>query len=193
MCGNGIRVFARYLAEQGLVDPGQPVQIDSRDGIKVLTFCDDGEIKVDLGPVSVGGDVKIAVEGREFVAHTADVGNPHAVAVVDDLAEAGRLLDRPGYAAEDFPEGVNLEFVVVGGDRDVTMRVYERGVGETQSCGTGACAVAAVLAARHDAELPASYQVKVPGGTLTVTIDDEHHAHLKGPALIVAEGTYLIG
>jgi diaminopimelate epimerase len=190
MCGNGIRVLARYLAEQGLIDPSRPVSIDSRDGIKLVRFCDDGEISVDLGVVTVGGDVKIAVEGREYVAHSADVGNPHAVALVEDLAEAGRLYERPDYAADDFPNGVNVEFVVVRGDRDVAMRVYERGVGETQSCGTGACAGAAVVASRQDAQLPASYRVQVPGGIVTVTLDHKHHAHLKGPAVLVAEGTW---
>lgn len=189
MCGNGIRVFARYLADQGLIDPSGPVQIDSRDGLKVVTFCDDGEISVDLGVVTVGGEVKISVEGREHAAQAAEVGNPHAVAVVDDLAAAGSLYEQPEYAARDFPQGVNIEFVVVRSDRDVAMRVYERGVGETCSCGTGACAVAAVVAARQQADLPATYRVEVPGGILSVTIDVEHHAHLKGPAVLVASGT----
>lgn len=191
MCGNGIRVFARYLAEQGLVDPTGPVQIDSRDGVKDVTFCRDGEISVDLGVVTIGGEVKIAVEGHEHIAQAADVGNPHAVAVVESLTSAGSLRERPGYAVADFPQGVNVEFVVVDGDRDLSMRVYERGVGETQSCGTGACAVAGVVAARQQVELPAAYRVKVPGGVLTVTIDQQHHAHLKGPAVLVAEGTWL--
>lgn len=190
MCGNGIRVFARYLAERGLVDPSGPVQIDSRDGVKVVTFAADGEISVDLGVVTVGGEVTIVVDGREYVAQAADVGNPHAVTVVDDLADAGSLCEHPGYAPEDFPQGVNVEFVVVDGDRELSMRVHERGVGETQSCGTGACAVAGVVAARQQAELPASYRVRVPGGALTVTIDGEHHAHLKGPAVIVADGIW---
>jgi diaminopimelate epimerase len=190
MCGNGVRVFARYLASAGLVDPREKLAVDTRDGLKDVVFCDDGEISVDMGSPTVGSHVKVEVDGRALAALAVDMGNPHAVSFVESLADAGSLREAPLFAAVDFPEGVNVEFAVRQGQAALAMRVFERGVGETQSCGTGACAVAAV--ARHLArgEGWSSYRVDVPGGTLTVDFDDRGHAHLKGPAVLVAEGTW---
>ena len=209
MCGNGVRVFARYLVDAGLVDPtalAGPLPIDTRDGVKQVTFCDDGEISVDMGRPTLGGPVRIGVEGREYDAWAVDMGNPHAVAFVDSLEEVGSLTEQPSFAAADFPHGVNIEFVVRRGPDDVAMRVHERGVGETWSCGTGACAVAVAAASRPEGSgagagdasegagaappLPATYSVQVPGGTLTVTWGTDKHVHLKGPAVLVAEGTW---
>jgi diaminopimelate epimerase len=196
MCGNGVRVFARYLADAGLVDPSEPLDVETRDGVKDIVFCADGEISVDMGSPTVGRVVKVEVDGRSFEALSVDVGNPHAVAFVGRLADAGSLREAPGYSPDDFPQGVNVEFAVRESSGVLSMRVFERGVGETQSCGTGACAVAA--AARHAAgDRPASsggspwsYPVDVPGGRLTVTFDERGHVHLKGPAVVVAEGTW---
>jgi diaminopimelate epimerase len=190
MCGNGVRVFARYLASAGLVDPAEPLAVDTRDGIKDVVFCADGEISVDMGAPKVGSFVKVEAAGRAFDALSVRMGNPHAVAFVDGLADAGELLDAPGYAEHDFPDGVNVEFAVRRQPAELAMRVFERGVGETQSCGTGACAVAA--AARHlaDGGAASSYTVEVSGGRLTVRFDDRGHAHLQGPAVLVAEGSW---
>ena len=224
MCGNGVRVFARYLAAAGLVDVAAlagPLPIDTRGGVKLVTFCDDGEFSVDMGVVAVGGLVDVSVGGRWHAARSVDLGNPHAVAFVDSLDEAGGLATSPFYCAEEFPDGVNIEFVVPQGEAALAMRVFERGVGETMSCGTGACA--AVVAARYDgvgqggaavgaamAEGgghmsgvssatsgrsgceggPATYRVRVPGGVLTASVDERGHIHLKGPAVLVAEGTW---
>lgn len=211
MCGNGVRVFARYLADVGLVDTSQPVAIDTRDGVKMVTFADDGEISVDMGKPKVGGDVKVDVGGRVFPARDVDLGNPHAVAFVDSLDEAGELRGSPMFSAADYPNGVNIEFVVRRGPGQVAMRVYERGVGETRSCGTGACAVAVAtaLADAGSAASPAAegwegiphlpsatagegvvYRVEMPGGLLTVTWAEDGHIHLKGPAVLVAAGTW---
>jgi diaminopimelate epimerase len=190
MCGNGVRVFALYLRMQGLVDETKPLAVDTRDGLKWVTFCDDGEMSVDMGVATVGAQVKVSVEGRGYEARAVDVGNPHAVAVVESLDEAGELRFAPEYAPADFPTGVNIEFVVRRGPGQLAMRVYERGVGETQSCGTGACAVAAVALAQDGTSAPGSYEIEVPGGRLTVTRAADHHLHLKGPAALVAEGTW---
>ena len=123
--------------------------------MKRVGFCSDGEINVHMGTRPAGPMVKVSVEGREFEAQSVDVGNPHAVVLVDDLSEAGDLQSSPGFDAADFPEGVNVEFVVRRGDRALALRVFERGVGETPSCGTGACAVvAAVAAARQTGRRP---------------------------------------
>ena len=100
------------------------------------------------------------------------MGNPHAVAFVDDLAEAGPLLDEPEHDAAVYPDGVNVEFVVRRGERHVAMRVHERGSGETRSCGTGACAVMVATALVDDgARAATTYRVDVPGGTLDRHLD----------------------
>ena len=116
MCGNGIRVFALHLAQEGLVDPTQPVPIGTRDGVKVLTF--DGDlITADMGTPKVLGETKVSVGTASWEARHVDMGNPHAVAFVSSLDEAGPLLDQPSYDAGLYPHGVNIEFVVRRGAR----------------------------------------------------------------------------
>jgi diaminopimelate epimerase len=190
ICGNGIRLFARYLTVTGLADAASPLPVDTRDGVKLAVFCDDGEISVDMGVPKVGRQVRVGVEGRAFEATAVDLGNPHAVAFVDSLDEVGNLQTSPRYLADDFPDGVNVEFVVRRGQHELSMRVFERGVGETQSCGTGACA--AVVAARVPSDEPSgtTYSVNVLGGRLIVTCDESGHVQLKGPAVLVAEGVW---
>jgi diaminopimelate epimerase len=191
MCGNGIRVFARYLVDEGLADPAAPIPVGTRGGLKVLTVDGDA-ITADMGSPRVLGESKVAVPGHAWVARHVDMGNPHAVAFVDSLDDAGPLHDAPEHDATTYPHGVNVEFVVRRGERHVAMRVHERGSGETRSCGTGACAVMVAAAVADDAR-PAgtdvSYRVDVPGGTLTVTWTADDRVLLTGPAVIVARGT----
>ncbi len=144
MCGNGIRVFARYLVDEGLAT--SPVDVDTRDGVKTLTV--DGDlITVDMGTPKLLGDTTVAAEGITWAARHVDMGNPHAVAFVGSLDEAGPLLDAPTHDPAVYPEGVNVEFVVRRAERHIAMRVHERGSGETRSCGTGACAAMVAAAA----------------------------------------------
>jgi diaminopimelate epimerase len=165
------------------------MDIGTRDGVKTLTVDDDGAITADLGEARVLGETKVAVEGRSWSATHVDTGNPHAVAFVDDLADAGPLLTPPDHDPAVYPHGVNVEFVVRRGEAHVAMRVHERGSGETRSCGTGACA-AMVATAVADGRGPGSaYRVDVPGGRLTVTWTEAGRVLLTGPAVIVAEGT----
>jgi diaminopimelate epimerase len=190
MCGNGIRLFAHYLASSGLVSTTSPLAIDTRDGVKQAVFCDDGQISIDMGRPRIGPQVRVGVEGRAFEATAVDLGNPHAVAFVELLDEVGPLQVSPRYVADDFPDGVNVEFVMRQGDHSLSMRVFERGVGETQSCGTGACAAVAA-ATRSSTDPPGTpYTVDVLGGRLTVTWAEDGHLQLKGPAAVVAEGTW---
>ncbi|MGA8248195.1 MAG: diaminopimelate epimerase, partial [Nocardioides sp.] len=130
MCGNGIRVFALHLVEEGLVPADQPVRIATRAGVRTVTR--DGDAwSVDMGVAGILGETKIGVAERSWPAVHVDVGNPHAVVLVDDLAEAGSLAEEPSYDEGLFPEGVNVEFVVRRGAGHVAMRVHERGSGET--------------------------------------------------------------
>jgi diaminopimelate epimerase len=188
MCGNGIRVFARYLVAAGLAAAGA-VDINTLDGVKQVRLGDSGDVTVDMGVANFPGpdDLTVAVESRVWPATAVDMGNPHAVAFVDFLADAGDLRLVPT-VDPGLPDGVNVEFVVRQGERHLAMRVHERGVGETRSCGTGACA-AMVAAARADgAPAVSSYVVDVPGGRLTVATRADGHVELTGPAVIVATG-----
>ena len=114
-----------------------------------------------------------------------DIGNPPAVVLVEDLAEAGPLGEPPGYDAADFPDGVNVEFVARLGPDHLSMRVYERGVGETYSCGTGACAAAVAVGTGHG-----PWGVDMLGGRLEVAVDAHGALDLTGPAEIVASGDF---
>lgn len=191
MCGNGIRVFARFLVDEGLAPAGE-MAIATRDGVKTVRLWRWGDVTVDMGVARLPGTERSVIVGdRTWPAVEVDVGNPHAVVFVGDLAEAGALEEAPR-AEPAFPNGVNVEFVADRGPRHVAMRVHERGVGETRSCGTGACA-AMVAAARRDAgeasgAAPVAYVVDVPGGRLSVAERADGHLELTGPAVLVARG-----
>lgn len=188
MCGNGIRVFARHLVQEGLADPTAPFVVGTRDGDKIITLR-DGAISVDMGVPQVLGFSKVTADGNTWEAQDVRTGNPHAVAFVDRLADAGTLLMQPEYDRSVYPDGVNIEFVVREGERHVAMRVHERGSGETRSCGTGACAVAVATAVADRAARPTTYRIDVPGGTVHVSWNADDHIVLTGPAEIVARGT----
>ena len=138
-----------------------------------------------MGVAQILGETKVGLDGHSWPAVHVDLGNPHAVAMVDDLAEAGSLVEEPAYDEALYPEGVNVEFVVRRGVDHLAMRVHERGSGETRSCGTGACAAA--VAAAGDG--PGRWRVDVPGGELAVSRDEAGHVFLTGPAVLVARGT----
>jgi diaminopimelate epimerase len=188
MCGNGLRVLARYLWQTGLVgEAAEPLRIGTRSGVHEVERRPDGEISVGMGRATVGPEVKVTVGSRSWPALSVDVGNPHAVAFVDDLVQVGSLSAAPDYAATDFPAGVNVEFVTRPGPGRLAVRVHERGVGETRSCGSGACA-AAVAAQRLDGL--ACYTVDLPGGRLDVSWTAGGELVLTGPAEIVARGEF---
>ena len=183
MCGNGIRVFAKHLYDEGLVPAEQPVRVATRDGVKTVTRPGT-TYTADIGVATLHGETKVSVGDRSWAALHVDVGNPHAVVMVDNLADAGNLYEEPAYDEALYPDGVNVEFVVRRGPDHIAMRVHERGSGETRSCGTGACA-AAVAAAGG---VSGRWLVDVPGGTLEVTRHDDGRVLLTGPAVIVARG-----
>jgi diaminopimelate epimerase len=212
MCGNGIRLYASYLAEAGLIASGRH-QVATRGGIRTVEVpAGGGDVTVDMGPPVVvppaagaGATRSAVVQGRQFIGVPVSMGNPHLVCAASDVA----ALDLSGPVAASelaFPDGVNVEFfewvtheesgaqppVVADGPLRalpvagrVRMRVIERGVGETLSCGTGACAVAVAALGGPGRAV----EVDVPGGRLLVGWT-EQTLLLSGPAVIVAEGTW---
>ena len=193
MCGNGSRVFARYLDATGLITDAQ-VLIATRGGLREISMESDLSISVDMGvPTTPGGTAVVTVGSRQIPAVGVMIPNPHAVSFVDSLDDAGDLLVSPGIApAAVFNEGANVEFVVIRGDHHIAMRVFERGVGETLSCGTGACAAAFAYLRRIDAPAGHEVRVDVTGGTLSITETEAGHLLLRGPADLVARGTVLL-
>ncbi|GAA3216059.1 diaminopimelate epimerase [Streptomyces sp. XM83C] len=194
MCGNGVRVFARYLQRAGLAAEGD-LAVATRGGVKTVHLAKDGDITVGMGRAAFPeGEVTVTVGERSWPARNVNMGNPHAVAFVEDLAHAGTLHDAPPFSpASVYPDGVNVEFVVDRGPAHVAMRVHERGAGETRSCGTGACAVAVATARRDGVDpavtgTPATYTVDLPGGRLVITERPDGEIEMTGPAVIVAEG-----
>jgi diaminopimelate epimerase len=185
MCGNGIRVFARYLVRHGLAE-GPEFTVATRSGPRRIRMGTDGEVTVDMGAVAVLGPGSAVIAGQAYPGLRVSVGNPHLACLVDDPLSSFDLSPAPGLDPGLFPEGGNVELVRVTGPASVAMRVHERGSGETRSCGTGAVAAAAAAAAASGTG-DGIWAVRVTGGDLAVTLE-AGRAWLTGPAVIVAEG-----
>lgn len=202
MCGNGARVFARFLLEYRLASlkPGETLSIGTRAGVKDIQLSTNG-FAIDMGRWKLGSDSLEVSANRLDVSRpglSINVGNPHVVVALASQEELDQL--DLGEAPRVTPlqsEGANIEFVVPGdpllkdGVGQISMRVHERGVGETLSCGTGI--VASALAVRNWAGegAPNFWQVKVPGGVLGVRMfatEDGEHVGLSGPAELVYSG-----
>lgn len=202
MCGNGIRVYARFLLENGLAElaPGQTLPIGTRGGVRDVQRNATG-YQVDLGRWSLNGGEPLVRARNLKVARPGlgiNVGNPHVVVALstDEELDSADLSWIPVLDPE--PEvGANVEFVVPrdplvkDGVGHIRMRVHERGSGETLSCGTGA--VAAALATRYWAgeAAPSQWRVEVPGGVLGVRMwpaEDGEHVSLSGPAEFSFDG-----
>ncbi|MFD4640395.1 diaminopimelate epimerase [Lentzea sp. NPDC058436] len=185
MCGNGLRVFARYLVDAGHQPQGEFV-VGTRAGDRTVTTHPDGSVTNDMGPARVTGTSIAAVDGAGIGGFAVDVGNPHLACVTDVPVESFDLTVPPGFDPVMFPHGVNVELINVIGDNALRMRVYERGVGETRSCGTGTVAsVASWLSGQGRTTGEAT--VEVLGGRVRVTIEPTTST-LTGPAVLVARG-----
>ncbi len=203
MCGNGIRVFARYLLEHGLVsfEAGSTLPIATRAGIKDLTQTATG-FAVDLGTWRISEEEVLVKSYGLKVARPGlhvNLGNPHVVVALADLTELEALdLHRAPELDPPAQDGANVEFVVPSdplideGVASLTMRVHERGVGETLSCGTGVAAAA--IAIRHWAGgIQNNWRVSVPGGELAVKMfgsEDGERVAISGPAELSFSGTW---
>lgn len=203
MCGNGIRVFARYLTETGLatLEPGDTLAVGTRAGVKSIQRSGAG-FQADLGRWQLDAtEVTVHADGLTVPRPSVGIstGNPHRVVALADETELEALeLHRAPWLSPELPAGANVEFVVPAdpliddGVGQIRMRVHERGSGETLSCGTGA--VAAALATRYWAGegAPNHWRVRVPGGVLGVRMfptEDGEHVGLSGPAELVFDTT----
>jgi diaminopimelate epimerase len=204
MCGNGVRCIAKYVYDYGLTDKTR-ISIETKGGIKYLDLqVENGKVKtvkVDMGePILNTKEIpvewqkekmigeKVKINGQEYEMTCVSMGNPHAVVWVDDTASLP--LEKIGPIFEKhamFPERVNTEFVQILNKKEVNMRVWERGSGETLACGTGACAtaVACILNGKTEEEVI----IHLLGGDLKIEYDKKtNHVFMTGPATIVFDG-----
>ena len=202
MCGNGIRGLAKFVHERGLIGKN-PLAVETDAGLKTLSLHLDGGrvagVTVDMGipewrgreiPVDADGEVldrPLVVDGRTWSVTCVSMGNPHCIVFVDEVA--GLSLETIGPRFEQhpfFPRRVNTEFVKVEDRRRLTMRVWERGAGETMACGTGACAVA--VAAARTGRSERQVTVTLPGGPLEIDWRPDDRVLMTGDAVAVFEG-----
>jgi diaminopimelate epimerase len=187
-CGNGARCFVKFVHARGLTAKRE-VRVETRGGIIVPRLEDDGEVSVDMGVPSKASQEKLALPGETIDVMVLSIGNPHAVQVVPDVEAApvttqGPLIERHAR----FPGRVNAGYLQVLGRGRVALRVWERGAGETLSCGTGACA--AVVAGITRRLIDSPVRVDTRGGTLTIAwAGGDNAVWMKGPAQAVYEGT----
>ncbi|MGX1858760.1 diaminopimelate epimerase [Dietzia sp. NPDC055340] len=195
MCGNGVRVFAHALVATGRAETGE-VRVGTRSGPRPARILehrgDRAVVRVDMGQPELLGLSSVQVGDRTFAGIAVDMGNPHLACVVPGLdgekLAALPLHRQPGFDTDFFPEGVNVEISTPLREGRVSMRVHERGAGETMSCGTGI--VATAVAALADAGRTAGeVVVTVPGGEVAVGLT-ESGSTLTGPSVLVAEGTF---
>lgn len=193
MCGNGVRVFAHYLLASGLETRDEFI-VGSLAGPRPVVLhawdATTADVTVEMGKVNRLGTGEAIVGGRPFTGLAIDVGNPHLACVdadltVDELA-ALDVAAQVRFDTTQFPDGVNVEVLTAPSNGSVTMRVHERGVGETRSCGTGTVA-AAVAALAYQGATTGTLAVRIPGGEVTVSVTDAS-SFLRGPSVLVAEG-----
>lgn len=212
MCGNAIRCVGKYAFERGLLEheaiTKQECTVETKGGIKILYFAlkTDNKtvdtISVDMGiPTFLAHEIPVAISsetcfnhalevlGTTYTLSCVSVGNPHAVIFVDnvegfDLETVGPIIENH----ELFPRRINVEFVQVLDRSRVRMRVWERGAGETEACGTGACATAIICAKLGHTDK--KVEVILNGGSLEIEMKDDHHVFMTGDAHIVFEGEY---
>jgi diaminopimelate epimerase len=203
MCGNGIRCLALFAREEGMTDATH-MQVATRAGLMTIEVGENGRVRVDMGapifepaaiPIRWEGTealhAKLEVDGEVVEATCLSMGNPHAVLFVDDPERAPVATLGPRLEThEAFPNRANVEFVRVVSPERVEMRVWERGVGETLACGTGACAAA--VASRLIGGADAAMVVSLPGGELEIewegSLEDDKPVFMTGPAVRSFEG-----
>ncbi|MHB8859707.1 MAG: diaminopimelate epimerase [Thermoleophilia bacterium] len=202
MCGNGIRMLARYLVDRGVTSE-RTLAVTTGAGVIAPTVATDGMVTVRMGTARLDGHGVAAVEsaqvtgagprakleaaGNEFEFTFIDMGNPHCVIETDDPEAVELGIFGPAIENHElFPNRTNVEFMKVLGESEVAMRVWERGVGETNACGTGACAVAVAAHLTHGAASPIT--VHLPGGDLVIEVGPGMEVIMTGSAEEVYSG-----
>lgn len=184
MCGNGLRCVARLAVERGWVD-GPGMTIETPVGDRPAVVRSDGTVRVLLGTPHGHRVERLAVAGTSV--QPVGLGNPHAIMFVDDLDKAPVSELGPRISTDPmFPAGTNVEFATLAGEDRISLRVWERGVGETLACGSGAAATAYL--AYREGKVGARSIVELRGGELIVELDDDG-AWIEGPTGIVFEGS----
>lgn len=182
MCGNGLRCVARYAHDRNLVD-AEVFTVETAVGPRVVELRSNGLVRVQLGTPVVGTELEVG----GVTVHTVEVGNPHAISWVEDTKRAPvRQLGPEIETSDQFPDGTNVEFATVSGPNRIDLRVWERGVGETLACGSGAAAAA--FLAHEQGYVDSSATVRLLGGELRVDLDEDG-AWIEGPAKTVFSGT----
>jgi diaminopimelate epimerase len=175
MCGNGLRCVARYAADRGWVEDDSFI-VETTVGPRPVRLQPDGSVRAYLGEARQGGDVEL----NGVRLHTVNLGNPHAIEWVDDTEHAPVAAAGPGReTAAIFPNGTNAEFAHIRGRDVIDLRVWERGVGETLACGTGAGATAYL--AHRQGRVGSEVTIRLRGGELRVSID-HNGVWIEGPA-----------
>ena len=194
-CGNGARCFALYVFEKELTSK-RKINVETLNGVLELTINNSSSVTVNMGepefmPSKIPANFdnshkKYSINGKEI--GVLSMGNPHAVIISDDIEnlqieEIAKDIQNSGY----FPEGVNVGFMQINSPNNISLRVYERGVGETKACGTGACA-AVVYGVENDL-LAKKVCVSLPGGGLDINYEKGSEVFMTGPAEFVFEGS----
>jgi diaminopimelate epimerase len=195
MCGNGLRCVALHVARAKGIREGT-LTFDTDAGMKPCRI-DDGDdrglITVDMGVVRWTEDVSLDLDGDAWELSLGDAGNPHAItrrlATMDQIRHVGPRIEKH----PRFPAGTNVEFAVMRSPTEIDLVVWERGVGITQACGTGACATVAVAVTKGWSPANSEVSVKLPGGVLHIRMDAHGHAIMRGPARHVFAGSVLAG
>jgi diaminopimelate epimerase len=189
-CGNGARCFVKFVHARGLTAKRE-IRVETLGGPIVPRLEPDGEVSVDMGPPAIESPLlqTISLDGRSIEVTVLSMGNPHAVQVVADIDTAPVTTQGPRLEQHPrFPDRVNAGYLQVLDRRRIALRVWERGVGETLSCGTGACAAAVTGVLRGLLDSPV--RVATRGGGLTISwAGSDNAVWLKGPARLVYEGT----
>ncbi|OGA41109.1 MAG: diaminopimelate epimerase [Betaproteobacteria bacterium RIFCSPLOWO2_12_FULL_68_19] len=187
-CGNGARCFVKFVHARGLTAKRE-IRVETLGGTIVPRLEPDGEVSVDMGQPAFEGVEKIDVDGKAVEVAILSMGNPHAVQIVPDVAAAPVTTQGPRLEHHRrFPNRVNAGYVQVLERRRIALRVWERGAGETLSCGTGACAAAVSGIVRGLLDSPV--RVETRGGALTISwAGGDNAVWMKGPAQAVFEGT----
>ncbi len=209
MCGNGIRCVAKYAYEHGIAR-NTHMTVETKSGIKTLDLTVEGEkvvyVRVNMGqailkpeqiPVNAEGDdfvaQPLAVDGKEYTVTCVSMGNPHCVVFTEGIDELNLEKIGPKFENHEmFPDRINTEFVEVIDSHTLRMRVWERGSGETISCGTGTCAVTVAAVLNGHCQRGEEIEVQVRGGSLFDTYTESGEVLMKGPAETVFEGAMMV-